>query len=908
MYRYWILSISSILLILTNSTSLPKRTQSGGLAATTSAYEDNLLLSTRSNYIFPRTGCRILGANRIYFGDNGEVGIGMEILLRQDVAVSVLTDDSPDNTTATMVVTGPISYDRVYKHVSRGFSGGTGGKNKFKMLLMAEDEATGLTIQPFQELEDVSLIKRLHNPIPLITHSPSRVPTRFPTNVATNIKQPSTQASIMTPTKTPTKSYQKQASPPGDIILTNLPTNVNDRPLAPGKESMGIDDFSSSGSVPPINHASEPQNSNDRDDIIPMAVVAAAVGAFAGIFVVGLLSLYRYRKELQEYWRRDRRQLPVASAVPMEKYKGRTRGWGSIPSHLSNFTRARESMAPQQHLVGARPPPPIPTIVNEEERSLAESTLGDRTAGRRVWSAPPPPVQFLQSSWIPGEGRHIPSASGVSIAISQISSLDSGTIGAGGGAATIGEFSLEAAIKDDDTRSSDAEIDGVGQPSAKRDENTPGRLGGGIVNDDTKHRGSGENAGCSQGPAARENSSSKDAASATNNCSANASNVTPHNAAGHLEPPLDLTPRISGRGGGPWKSPTNMLVDQEDCSENDEASSTDDLGYTLPRAITPERRRSAALETSSSPWSLAFAQGTAAVLSASFRGAENLTQPPPTPPQVSGGTPWPGSPAAFLLPVGDMSHIDGLVVRGLSDKSISEIKDTDDTPADADDNRWLLKVVAGALGPPAKGADLESLSGRSNPSMVSAQSAPVWSSTSGQGKREKASRKSSTRSEGSRSSRCSQGSEESSSIAIDLTRLEVQVKMLNDREKKELPTGASSATDEMPSPPPPPPPPPPTSPLSRNSATSSIRLDVRAPPGRLGVILANKSDGRGTVVSALRTSSVLVGKILPGDVLVAVDGLDVGEMHVSEVTAIMSNKAQQEKILTVVTPTKSERR
>ena len=130
------------------------------------------------------------------------------------------------------------------------------------------------------------------------------------------------------------------------------------------------------------------------------------------------------------------------------------------------------------------------------------------------------------------------------------------------------------------------------------------------------------------------------------------------------------------------------------------------------------------------------------------------------------------------------------------------------------------------------------------------------------------------------------------------------MKLLNDREKGELPTGFGVSGEMKHAPPPPP---PPASPQSRHSATSSVRLDIRAPPGRLGVIMANRSDDQpGTVVSALRTSSALVGKILPGDVLVAIDGLDVSEMHVSEVTAIMSNKSQQEKILTVVAPPKSE--
>ena len=420
---------------------------------------------------------------------------------------------------------------------------------------------------------------------------------------------------------------------------------------------------------------------------------------------------------------------------------------------------------------------------------------------------------------------------------------------------------------------------------------------------------------------------SASASSTGNNLSANASNVTPDNHVGCPEPPLDLTPRISGGGGRAWKSP--ILVDQEECTEN----SSDQLSYSLPQAILPERKRSVGSEASS-PWSRAFAEGTAGVLSASFRGAENFVLPPSTPPMVGKGTPRPGSPSDFpdSGPLVDppasevMSQTDGFAVATIIDRSMlvteegrqiegavtpkqdaepasSGGKGGDDKPSD--DTRWLLKAVAGALGPPSRGADVESLSGRSNPSLFSTRSAPVLPSVPGKSRRSKSSRRSSTRSVGSRSSRhsnVSQGSEESRSIANDLQRLEVQLKMLNEGEKYEEPTSTNvSAKGLMKSTP------PPASPLSRHSAASSVRLDVLAPPGRLGVILANKSDDRGTVVTALRTSSALVGKILPGDVLLAVDGLDVSEMHASEVTAIMSNKAQHEKVLTIVTPSKSDR-
>ena len=190
----------------------------------------------------------------------------MEILLSQEVSVSISSDDLPGNNTALAVEPGPISYDRVYKHVSRGFSGGTGGRNKFKMLLMAEDEETGLTILPFLELEDVMLIKRLSNPIPRPTLPPSRVPTRLPANAIVETNQPSTVAPTMTPTKTPSssptsptvpsRSPQQQTKPPGDSILTNSPTGGYDRPLAPGKGDISIDEFPSPGPGPAINRAS----------------------------------------------------------------------------------------------------------------------------------------------------------------------------------------------------------------------------------------------------------------------------------------------------------------------------------------------------------------------------------------------------------------------------------------------------------------------------------------------------------------------------------------------------------------------------------------------------------------------------------------------------------------------------
>jgi PDZ domain len=79
------------------------------------------------------------------------------------------------------------------------------------------------------------------------------------------------------------------------------------------------------------------------------------------------------------------------------------------------------------------------------------------------------------------------------------------------------------------------------------------------------------------------------------------------------------------------------------------------------------------------------------------------------------------------------------------------------------------------------------------------------------------------------------------------------------------------------------------------------RITIQAPPGRLGIILANKADSRGTVVSGVRSNSALSDRISPGDRIVAIDGEDVSLMTVSEITTIMARKADFERTLTVLT-------
>ena len=85
--------------------------------------------------------------------------------------------------------------------------------------------------------------------------------------------------------------------------------------------------------------------------------------------------------------------------------------------------------------------------------------------------------------------------------------------------------------------------------------------------------------------------------------------------------------------------------------------------------------------------------------------------------------------------------------------------------------------------------------------------------------------------------------------------------------------------------------------------TNTKRVIVVAPPGKLGVTLADHHDGKGIVVSAVRPYSSMKGKLSPGDKLVAVDDEDVSNMVVSKITSMMASRASQERRLTLITST-----
>jgi hypothetical protein len=267
-----------------------------------------------------------------------------------------------------------------------------------------------------------------------------------------------------------------------------------------------------------------------------------------------------------------------------------------------------------------------------------------------------------------------------------------------------------------------------------------------------------------------------------------------------------------------------------------------------------------------------------------------------------------------------------------------DVHSSDSENEHEDNESWLFDEVTGALGPRGIAADLESLSGRSNRSSSSRGNKSHRSHRSHKsGSRSSRHRRPKTTdsaesvdshhsrdSRRSRSSRyshrstrsyISQMSEQSRSVANDLLRLEMQLAMVGSAGVPGADGGSSSVggiarnTRSLSSRSTPPVTTPSISVPSTTSGTGARRMasarrnriTIQAPAGRLGIILANKADARGTVVSGVRSNSALVDRIMPGDRIVAIDGEDVSLMTVSEITTIMARKADFERTLTVLT-------
>ena len=88
--------------------------------------------------------------------------------------------------------------------------------------------------------------------------------------------------------------------------------------------------------------------------------------------------------------------------------------------------------------------------------------------------------------------------------------------------------------------------------------------------------------------------------------------------------------------------------------------------------------------------------------------------------------------------------------------------------------------------------------------------------------------------------------------------------------------------------------------LLLEAAPKTTTHNFTAPPGKLGIAFLDKRDSEGTIVSRVRTSSSLVGRISPGDSIVAINGEDTSKMTACELRAALSRTAQVERTITVI--------
>lgn len=203
------------------------------------------------------------------------------------------------------------------------------------------------------------------------------------------------------------------------------------------------------------------------------------------------------------------------------------------------------------------------------------------------------------------------------------------------------------------------------------------------------------------------------------------------------------------------------------------------------------------------------------------------------------------------------------------DFSVDNASQSSNSSEKSPGNDWLFDAVEQALGPRSMSADMESLGGRSS---------------SGRSRsRERSRRRSVSLDARSRTPRALEQEKE---------RLEIQLASLESEQLSVTSFGASSAAMSF------------STRGSRNrppKVSRKKRIVVVVPPGRLGVVLANRNGGKGTIIAEVRKSSVLHGMITRGDRMVAIDGEDVSMMTMGEITAIMMEKSDQRRRLTILT-------
>eukprot|EP00977_Amphora_coffeiformis_P007720 scaffold1690_cov182-Amphora_coffeaeformis.AAC.77 len=291
--------------------------------------------------------------------------------------------------------------------------------------------------------------------------------------------------------------------------------------------------------------------------------------------------------------------------------------------------------------------------------------------------------------------------------------------------------------------------------------------------------------------------------------------------------------------------------------------------------------------------------------------SSSSTSAPPSPSGYLGAEPrsddrmWTSEDSVMHMNSEDTSQPDTPAsspgVLGISGKNPNRIlKDDSSTDSDGLTSPWLFDVIEQTLGPRSATADIESVSVRSSRSGRSSRRSRSRS-------RGRAQTCSSTRSR-SRVSRDGSSSKQSignpslttndsrdmalqpKNLEHDLKRLQLQIAGVLETEMDQVAgsnitvstAGEGSQAQQT------------------KRKNKKKRVVVIVPPGKLGIVLAKRRDGRGTVVAEVRPSSVMKGMVSPGDKILAVDEKDVTDMALNDITTLMESRSSSERRLTFI--------
>ncbi len=239
-------------------------------------------------------------------------------------------------------------------------------------------------------------------------------------------------------------------------------------------------------------------------------------------------------------------------------------------------------------------------------------------------------------------------------------------------------------------------------------------------------------------------------------------------------------------------------------------------------------------------------------------------------------------------------------VRHLPSRNVNKTANVDNVA-----DQFLMSNIEATIGPRGSAPDVESLNGRSYNRSPRLRNSKASDSQIIDSRTSRNSRYSFRTSESNRSSikGVNSMSPESKSVANDLFRLEAQLKEVARQQQLQNDQPASSRT-EVPF-------------LRNNSSNDMMNNDgyigaepiprqnpiiVTAPPGgKLGILLLNSKVGgvstKPTHVSAVRSESVLAGKVQVGDQVMKIDGEDVSQCNSKQIMAIMAAKSEYERVL-----------